>query len=127
MTEQAERFAQESLNSQKQLANSEQKREEFQIQTQETNKQLTNFFFIDLKELILFRWKARLNKFEKDIERYKLDLTQTLEKNQQLIKEIDDLKSQNLFLKEQVTKFESDLNDANVESFAKILFINRTL
>ncbi len=39
MTEEAERFAGESINSQKQLANSEQKREEFQIQTQETNRQ----------------------------------------------------------------------------------------
>lgn len=39
MTEEAERFAQESLISQKQLADSEQKREEFHIQTQETNKQ----------------------------------------------------------------------------------------
>jgi len=39
MTEEAERFAQESLTSQKQLADSEQKREEFHIQTQETNKQ----------------------------------------------------------------------------------------
>jgi hypothetical protein len=39
MSEEAERFARESINSQKQLANSEQKREEFQIQTQETNRQ----------------------------------------------------------------------------------------
>ncbi len=39
MTEEAERFAYESLNSQKQLANSEQKQEEFQIQSQETIKQ----------------------------------------------------------------------------------------
>lgn len=39
MTEEAERFAKESLYSQKQLADTEQKREEFQIQTQETNKQ----------------------------------------------------------------------------------------
>ena len=40
MTLEAERFAQESLSSQKQLADSEQKREEFQIQAQETIKQL---------------------------------------------------------------------------------------
>ena len=39
MTEEAERFAEESLNSQKQLADSEQKREESQIQSQETIKQ----------------------------------------------------------------------------------------
>lgn len=41
MTEEAERFAQESLTSQKQLADSEQKREEFKIQAQETIKQLS--------------------------------------------------------------------------------------
>ncbi len=45
MTEEAERFAQESLNSQKKLADSEQKREEFQIQAQETIKQYQNFLF----------------------------------------------------------------------------------
>lgn len=39
MTEEAERFAEESLNSQKQLADSEQKREESHIQSQETIKQ----------------------------------------------------------------------------------------
>lgn len=39
MTQEAERFAQESFNSQKTLADSEQKREEFQIQAQETIKQ----------------------------------------------------------------------------------------
>jgi hypothetical protein len=43
MTQEAERFAQESLNSQKQLANLEQKRDEFQIQAQETMKQSSIF------------------------------------------------------------------------------------
>ena len=37
-----------------------------------------------------------------------------LEKNEQLIKEIENLKSQNFTLKEQITKTETDLNDANV-------------
>lgn len=45
MTQEAERYAQEAINSQKQLADSEQKREEFKIQAQETIKQL-NFIFI---------------------------------------------------------------------------------
>ncbi|CAF4616260.1 unnamed protein product [Rotaria sp. Silwood1] len=97
MTEEAEQFAKESTNSQKQLADSEQKREEFQIQAEETIKQ----------------WKARVKKFEKDIERYKLDSTQMLEKNEQLIKEINTFKSQELILREQVTKFETDLNLVN--------------
>jgi hypothetical protein len=44
MTEEAERFAQESTHSQKQLADSEQKREESLIQTQETTKQLIFYF-----------------------------------------------------------------------------------
>jgi len=45
MTDEAERFAQESLNTQKQLTDSEQKREEFQIQAQETIKQLNYIYF----------------------------------------------------------------------------------
>ncbi len=44
MTQEAERFAQEASNSQKQLADSEQKREEFKIQAQETVKQLNLSF-----------------------------------------------------------------------------------
>ena len=39
MTQEAERYAQEALNSQKELADSEQQREEFKIQAQETVKQ----------------------------------------------------------------------------------------
>ena len=61
-----------------------------------------------------FRWNAKVKKLEKDIERYKLDSTQILEKNQQLIKEIESLKSQNSTLKEQITKTETDLSGANV-------------
>ncbi|CAF2893391.1 unnamed protein product [Rotaria sp. Silwood2] len=97
MTEEAERFAKESTSSQKLLADSEQKREEFQIQAEETIKQ----------------WKARVKKFEKDIDRYKLDSTQMLEKNEQLIKEINTFKSQELTLREQVTKLETDLSLTN--------------
>ncbi|CAF0764848.1 unnamed protein product [Rotaria sordida] len=97
MTEEAERFAKESTNSQKLLADSEQKREESQIQADEIIKQ----------------WKARVKKFEKDIDRYKLDSTQMLEKNEQLIKEINIFKSQELTLNEQNTKLETDLNQAN--------------
>jgi len=37
-----------------------------------------------------------------------------LEKNQQLTKELDTSKSQNFTLKEQITKIETDLNQANV-------------
>ena len=45
MTQEAERYAQEAMNSQKQLADSEQQREEFKIQAQETIKQLNLFCF----------------------------------------------------------------------------------
>ena len=48
MTQEAERYAQDVLNSQKQLADSEQKREEFKIQAQETIKQLNISFQINL-------------------------------------------------------------------------------
>jgi hypothetical protein len=44
MTQEAERYAQEALNSQKQFLDSEQKREEFKIQAQETIKQLKLYF-----------------------------------------------------------------------------------
>ena len=39
MTQEAERYAQEALNSQRELADSEQQREEFKLQAQETVKQ----------------------------------------------------------------------------------------
>ena len=53
MTEEAERFAEESLTSQKQLADSEQKREESQIQTQESNKQsFVILLLISIKSLL---------------------------------------------------------------------------
>lgn len=61
-----------------------------------------------------FRWKARVKKFEKDIDRYKDDSTQILEKNDQLTKELNTFKSQDLILREQVTKLQTDLNMANV-------------
>jgi DNA repair ATPase RecN len=126
MTEEAERFAQESLNSQKQLADSEQKREEFKIQAQETIKQLNYILFLFI--LInnnLFRWNARVKKLEKDIDRYKLDSTQMLEKNQQLTKEIENFKSQNFTLKEEISKVQTDLNESNVCKFIK--FISKIL
>lgn len=44
------------------------------------------------------------------------------EKNEQLIKEIDSLKLQNLTLREQTTKLEMDLNESNVWRFKKISF-----
>jgi hypothetical protein len=58
MTQEAERYAQEASNSQKQFSDSEQKREEFKIQAQETVKQLNlsfkfsfflKFYFLDGK------------------------------------------------------------------------------
>lgn len=37
-----------------------------------------------------------------------------IERNEQLIKEIENVKTQNLNLREQVSKLETDLNDAHV-------------
>lgn len=71
-----------------------------------------NLFILIKKNF--FRWNARIKKLEKDIERYKLDSTQMSEKYEQLIKEKETLKSQNLTLKEQNTKTETDLNEGNV-------------
>jgi hypothetical protein len=45
MTQEAERYAQEALNTQRQLVDSDQKREEFKIQAQETIKQLNLFLY----------------------------------------------------------------------------------
>jgi hypothetical protein len=70
-----------------------------------------------------FRWNARIKKLEKDIDRYKLDSTQMAEKHEQLIKENETFKSHNFTLKEQNTKIQTDLNEANVCKFySKILF-----
>lgn len=116
MTQEAERYAQEALNTQKQLVDSEQKREEFKIQAQETVKQLIFIFKIQIFEKKEFscRWKGKVKKLEKDVDRHKFGSTQMLERNEHLIKEMENIKTQNLTLREQVTKLETDLNDAHV-------------
>ncbi len=63
-----------------------------------------------------------MQKLEKETERYKTDSIEMSEKNEQLIKEIDSLKLQNLTLREQTTKLEMDLNESNVWRFKKISF-----
>ncbi len=63
-----------------------------------------------------------MQKLEKETERYKTDSIQISEKNEQLIKEIDSLKLQNLTLREQTTKLEMDLNESNVWRFKKFSF-----
>jgi hypothetical protein len=63
-----------------------------------------------------------VQKLEKETERYKTDSIEMSEKNEQLIKEIDSLKLQNLTLREQTTKLEMDLNESNVWRFKKISF-----
>lgn len=55
-----------------------------------------------------------MKKLEKDIERYKLDSTQMIEKNEQLIKENETFKIENSNLKEQIVKIETDFNETNV-------------
>ncbi|CAF4693613.1 unnamed protein product [Rotaria sp. Silwood1] len=99
MTQEAERYAQEALNSQKQLADSEQQREELKIQAQETIKQ----------------WKAKVKKLEKDVDRHKFGSTQMLERNEQLVKDTENVKTQNITLREQFTRLEIELNDANTK------------
>lgn len=37
-----------------------------------------------------------------------------LERNEQLIKEMENIRTQNTTLREQISKFETDINDANV-------------
>ena len=44
-----------------------------------------------------------------------------LERNEQLVKEMENVKTQNFTLREQISKLETDLNDAHV----CIQFINR--
>ncbi len=63
-----------------------------------------------------------MQKLEKETERYKTDSIEMSEKNEQLIKEIDSLKLQNLTLREQTTKLEMDLNESNVWRFKKTSF-----
>ncbi|CAF2321988.1 unnamed protein product [Rotaria sp. Silwood2] len=99
MTQEAERYAQEALNSQKQLVDSEQQREELKIQAQETIKQ----------------WKAKVKKLEKDVDRHKFGSTQMLERNEQLVKETENIKTQNITLREQISRLETDFNDANTK------------
>ncbi len=113
MTQEAERYAQESLNCQKQLADSEQNREEFKIQAQETIKQLILFLWF-LEIYFFFRWKAKVKKLEKDVDRHKYGSTQVLERNEQLVKDMETFKAQNITLREQVSKLEADLNEAQV-------------
>ncbi len=55
-----------------------------------------------------------MKKLEKDVDRHKFGSTQMLERNEQLVKEMENVRAQNLTLREQLTKMESDLNDAQV-------------
>ena len=55
-----------------------------------------------------------MKKLEKDVDRHKFGSTQMLERNEQLIKEMENVKSQNITLREQVSRLETDLNDAHV-------------
>ncbi|CAF1594888.1 unnamed protein product, partial [Didymodactylos carnosus] len=98
ITQEAEKYAQELQLNQKHIADLEQKREEFKIQAQETIKQ----------------WKARVKKLEKDVDRHKFGSTQMLERNEQLVKDMETIKAQNLTLKGQITKIEAELNDSQM-------------
>jgi len=66
MTQEAERYAQEASNSQKQFADSEQKREEFKIQAQETVKQLNlSFKFSFFSKNLFLDGKLKLKNLKK--------------------------------------------------------------
>ena len=62
----------------------------------------------------MFRWKAKVKKLEKDVDRHKFGSTQVLERNEQLVKDMETTKTQNISLREQVAKLEFDLNEAQV-------------
>lgn len=55
-----------------------------------------------------------MKKLEKDVDRHKFGSTQMLERNEQLVKEMEIHKSQNITLREQVSRLETELNDAHV-------------
>ena len=55
-----------------------------------------------------------MKKLEKDVDRHKFGSTQMLERNEHLIKEMETLRTQNTTLKEQVSRLETELNDAHV-------------
>ena len=55
-----------------------------------------------------------MKKLEKDVDRHKFGSTQMLERNEQLIKELENQRTQNSNLREQITKLETELHDAHV-------------
>lgn len=75
----------------------------------------------------LFRWKAKVKKLEKDVDRHKFGSTQMLERNEQLVKEMENIKTQNVTLREQVSRLESELNDAHVRRSLEIFSFNLLL
>lgn len=61
-----------------------------------------------------FRWKAKVKKLEKDLDGHKFGSTQMLERNEQLIRDLDATKTQNSTFKDQIGKLENELADAHV-------------
>ena len=56
-----------------------------------------------------------MKKLEKDLEGHKFGSTQMLERNEQLIRDLDAVKTQNSTLKDQINRLEGELNDAHVK------------
>jgi chromosome segregation ATPase len=93
MSREAERCAQEADSVHKQLAVSEQKREEFKIQAQETVQQCDVSHANVAVERTFdfhFRWKSKVKKLEKDVDRHKFSSSQTLERNEQHVRMNDE-------------------------------------
>lgn len=56
-----------------------------------------------------------MKKLEKDLDGHKFGSTQMLERNEQLIRDLDATKTQNSTFKDQISKLENELTDAHVK------------
>ena len=55
-----------------------------------------------------------MKKLEKDVDRHKFGSTQMLERNEQLVKDLETFRVQNSSLRDQVTKLETELSESHV-------------
>lgn len=65
-------------------------------------------------ERFSFRWKAKVKKVEKDVDRHKFGSNQMLERNEQLVKELENSRNQNAKFREEMNKIEFELNESKV-------------
>jgi uncharacterized protein YoxC len=68
-----------------------------------------------------------VKKLEKDVDRHKFGSTQMLERNEQLVKDLETFRVQNATLRDQVAKLEADLGESHVRvSFLSDHFSRRS-